>query len=62
LNASGADHFILSGSGSTYFGLYDSSTDAFDGLRRVETEVERRGLRHRGTWVVRPAGHGARLA
>ncbi|MCP3918698.1 MAG: hypothetical protein GY711_24390 [bacterium] len=59
LNASGASHFLLAGSGSSYFGLFDSREQALRGLAEVQSELERRNLQHRGSWITRPAGHGA---
>ncbi|MDA1265931.1 MAG: 4-(cytidine 5'-diphospho)-2-C-methyl-D-erythritol kinase [Planctomycetota bacterium] len=61
LEAAGAGHYRMSGSGSSFFGLYDTSWAATDGLQRVLAELEQRGLRWRGRWVTRTCGHGARV-
>jgi 4-diphosphocytidyl-2-C-methyl-D-erythritol kinase len=61
LDAAGEAHFRLSGSGSSFFGLYDTADQAGAGLDRVLTETARRALPHRGHWVTRTCGHGARI-
>lgn len=62
LDACGADHFRLSGSGSSFYGLFDARDEAEQALDRIFGEAERRGLEARGRWIARPCGHAARLA
>jgi len=62
LNASGANHFRLSGSGSCFFGLFEHAAQASQCLDAIETGAASRGMSLRGRWVVRPARHGVRLA
>lgn len=54
-------HWKLCGSGSSWFGLYDSEDEAEAALRRVESAARERGLGLRLARVVRAAGHGAVL-
>lgn len=54
-----AGHFRLAGSGSSFFGLYDTAADASAGLTRVLAEAQRRELAVRGRWVTRSCGHGS---
>ncbi len=61
LDAAGASHFRLAGSGSSFFGVFDSSAPAARALEKIERQAERRGLGVRGTWVTRLAGHGCTL-
>jgi 4-diphosphocytidyl-2C-methyl-D-erythritol kinase len=61
LDACGAEHFRLSGSGSSFYGLFDAREDAERALDRIFDAAERRGLEARGRWITRPARHGARL-
>jgi 4-diphosphocytidyl-2-C-methyl-D-erythritol kinase len=61
LDACGAEHFRLSGSGSSFYGLFDARDDAEQALDRVFEAAARRGLEARGRWIARPAGHGARV-
>ena len=61
LDAAGASHFRLAGSGSSFFGLFDSSAPATRALEEIERQAGRRGLGVRGTWVTRLAGHGCTL-
>lgn len=58
--AAGEGHFRLSGSGSSFFGLYDTAGLASEGLVRVLAEARRRELAVRGRWVTRSCGHGSR--
>ncbi len=61
LDQNDAQHFQLSGSGSTYFGMYRNQEDArasLDGLVHAAAESK---LALRGTWVARPLGTGACL-
>lgn len=60
LVAADAEHFRLAGSGSSFFGLYDTADEAAAGLARVLAEAQRRGLTARGRWVTRSCGHGSR--
>ena len=52
----GASDFLLSGSGSSFFGLFDDDLEAARILDRVRSGASEAGLAHRGTWVTRPAG------
>lgn len=56
-----APHFRLSGSGSCYFGVYRDEPRARRDLERLCEIARRGGLSLRGSWLVRPAGFGARL-
>ncbi len=58
LEAVDAGHFLLSGSGSSFFGLYDTASTAAEGLDRVLAIARRRGLGVRGSWVTRTSGRG----
>jgi 4-diphosphocytidyl-2-C-methyl-D-erythritol kinase len=62
LAACGADHFRLSGSGSSFFGLFDEDRAAQDALARVREEARARALGVRLLVVAHPAGHGSELA
>jgi len=59
VEAAGEGHFRLSGSGSSFFGLYDTAALATEGLVRVLAEARRRELAVRGRWVTRTCGHGS---
>jgi 4-diphosphocytidyl-2-C-methyl-D-erythritol kinase len=61
LDACGAEHFRLSGSGSSFYGLFDNLDEAKITLDRVVGEARARGLHARGHWIARPAGFGAKL-
>ena len=61
LDRAGAGHFRLSGSGSSFFGLFRDPQEASGSLERVLQAVRGRSLSVRGAWLTRPAGHGARL-
>lgn len=61
LDAAGAGHFLMSGSGSSFFGLFDDPAEAGTALEEVARLAHRRGLELRGAWVTRPSGCGARL-
>jgi 4-diphosphocytidyl-2C-methyl-D-erythritol kinase len=56
-----AGHFRQSGSGSSFFGLFREREPALVALARIAARARAQGLRQRGAWVTRPAGHGARL-
>jgi 4-diphosphocytidyl-2-C-methyl-D-erythritol kinase len=57
-----AGHFQLSGSGSSFFGLFSGAPEAQEQLDRLSVAAAQRGLALRGTWVLRAAGHGAARA
>ena len=60
LDELGAAHFRLSGSGSSFFGLFADAGEASRCVAAIEAEALRRGLRSRLGRVLRPAGHGVR--
>lgn len=62
LDETDARHFVLSGSGSTFFGIYRDEGEARRRLRAVVDAAGKRGLELRGHWLARPAGAGARRA
>jgi 4-diphosphocytidyl-2-C-methyl-D-erythritol kinase len=51
----------LSGSGSSFFALFETDAEADAALERARDAARDAGLGLRGSWVVRPAGHGAKL-
>jgi 4-diphosphocytidyl-2-C-methyl-D-erythritol kinase len=61
LDAVGAGHWRMCGSGSAFFGLYAGADEARADLARVEERAGAAGLTLRGSWATRPAGRGARL-
>jgi 4-diphosphocytidyl-2-C-methyl-D-erythritol kinase len=61
LDAGGGELFRLSGSGSSFYGLFDNLDEARSTLDRVVAEARVRGLHARGHWIVRAAGFGATL-
>lgn len=61
LDEAGAGHFRLSGSGSSFFGLYADDADARRDLDRIEELATARRLDIRYAGVVHPAGSGAKL-
>ena len=61
LDASGAGHFRLSGSGSSFFGLYAARGAALEALARVSRELAARALVPRGAWITQPSGRGAQV-
>lgn len=61
LDACGGEHFRLSGSGSSFFGLFDKRDEAEITLDRIVGEARTRGLHARGHWITRPTGFGAKL-
>lgn len=61
LDAAGASHFRLAGSGSSFFGLFESADAARAAVERVVGDAGRRALALRGRWVTRSAGHGSKL-
>jgi len=62
LDASGAAHFRMAGSGSSFFGLFDHADEARAALEGVLAEASRRGLAFRGRWVTRIRGQDSQLA
>ena len=61
LDAAGAEHFVLAGSGSSFFGLFDDADAARAGLEPVIHGLQRRSLALRGRWVTRTCGHGSKV-
>jgi 4-diphosphocytidyl-2-C-methyl-D-erythritol kinase len=61
LDDAGAAHFLLSGSGSSFFGLYDDDAAARTMLDEVDRLSRSRGLASRFCDIVHPLGHGARV-
>jgi 4-diphosphocytidyl-2-C-methyl-D-erythritol kinase len=61
LDEAGAAHFRLSGSGSSFFGLYDNDDDARAMLDAVDRRSRSSGLASRFCDVVHLCGHGARV-
>jgi len=53
LDATDCGHFRLSGSGASFFGLFDTRVEARESLNAIERAAEARGLTPRGSWVVR---------
>lgn len=56
LDRSGASHFRLSGSGSTFFGMFRDPTLARGEVRRLAARAASEDLALRGAWVVQPTG------
>ena len=61
LDAHGAEHFRLAGSGSCFFGLFDDPAEATRALDRIVVAAAGQGLACRGHWVTRPARRGATI-
>jgi 4-diphosphocytidyl-2-C-methyl-D-erythritol kinase len=61
LDGVGASHFRLSGSGSSFFGVFDTAEDAQEALEAVTHEARLQGLALRGKWVTRAAGRVSRM-
>lgn len=61
LDACGAEHFRLSGSGSSFFGVFDDCVEATTTLERVLGQARGRGLAARGHWITQPRGAAAGL-
>jgi 4-diphosphocytidyl-2-C-methyl-D-erythritol kinase len=57
-----ADHFVLSGSGSSWFGLYDGEQRAAAELERLRRAADSAGLELRLARVCRPRGAGVGAA
>lgn len=57
----GLGAWMLSGSGSSFFGLFDTAPEAEAAVEAVREAARAERLDLRGSWTVRPAGHGARL-
>jgi len=53
--------WTLSGSGSSFFALFDTAVEAEAAVAAVEEAAGTERLALRGAWAVRPAGHGARV-
>lgn len=62
LDENGAPHFTLSGSGSTFFGLFRDEAEARACLEELVRAARARRLAIRGTWSAHPSGTGAALA
>jgi len=60
LDRRGAAHFRLAGSGSAFFGWFESRGEAQATLDVLLGEARSAGLVARGAWVARLAGHGVR--
>lgn len=61
LDRAGAEHFLLSGSGSSFCGLFEDVDSASRCLSELTDLARVRGLAWRAVRVAAPAGHGARL-
>lgn len=61
LDAMGAGHWRLCGSGSAFFGIYAEADEARGDLLRAEERAGAAGLALRARWLTRPARRGARL-
>ncbi len=61
LDAAGAEHFVLAGSGSSFFGLFDEADAARAALEPVIHGLQRRSLAIRGRWVTRTLRHGPQV-
>jgi 4-diphosphocytidyl-2-C-methyl-D-erythritol kinase len=57
----GPGRWSLSGSGSSFFALFESDAEAKAALEDVRHAAREADLALRGSWVVRTAGHGAKL-
>ena len=57
----GLDHFRLTGSGATFFGLFERAQEARDTLGDVERAASSRGLAMRAALLTRSSGRGVRL-
>lgn len=62
LDGIGASHFLLAGSGSSFFGLFDTAAAAQEALEAVTQEARHQGLALRGRWVTRPACRASRTS
>ena len=62
LDGVGAAHFRLSGSGSSFFGVFDTAEAAQEALEAVTQEARNQGLALRGRWVTRPARRVSRTS
>lgn len=60
LDGVGASHFRLSGSGASFFGVFDTADAAQEALEAVTQEARKAGLALRGNWVTRPACRASR--
>ena len=59
LDEAGQGHFVLSGSGSSFFSLFDDARLAAAVLEELAMRAKARDLGLRGRWVLRFAGRGA---
>jgi 4-diphosphocytidyl-2-C-methyl-D-erythritol kinase len=59
LDGCAAEHFRLSGSGASFFGLFDHRVEAQQALERISSRARSQGLELRGRWLTQPSGHGA---
>jgi 4-diphosphocytidyl-2-C-methyl-D-erythritol kinase len=62
LSDSEAGHFLLSGSGSSFFGLFDRRDRAEEVAEKIAVAAKARDLGLRGSWILRAAGEGVVLA
>jgi len=53
LASAACDHFAFSGSGSSFFGLYEEEQDAAAALEGIRREALKQNTAVRGTWVAR---------
>jgi 4-diphosphocytidyl-2-C-methyl-D-erythritol kinase len=56
VDAGGGRHFLLSGSGSSFFGVFDDAREGRAALAAIEREARARGLAARGLWLTQPCG------
>jgi 4-diphosphocytidyl-2-C-methyl-D-erythritol kinase len=61
LDASGADAWRLSGSGSAFFGVYGAPEEASLGLSSVVRAASQQGLAVRAAWSGSASGQGAKI-
>ena len=54
-------HFILAGSGSTFFGLYKDEKEARAELAIAREAASLEGLDLRGSWLTTSVAHGVRV-
>jgi 4-diphosphocytidyl-2-C-methyl-D-erythritol kinase len=58
VDAGAGPGFRLSGSGSSFFGLFEDPRAAREALEGIAGEARARGLEARGHWLTRPSGWG----
>lgn len=61
LAATESEHFRLSGSGSAFFGLFESREEAHDALQRIEQQALHQSLSMRASFVTQTVNHGAHV-